>query len=543
MPALRGISWFLGAHQRTGMGDCLENALSSRAQQRTLLWSVKQRKREDQSAILRYAQNDRVFTELPCAQESDLMKFWGSCAAIPREVLPLVSMPGLKNEDPLPSKKLRLALLLSFGGLLALMVIAGLEALRLARQLHAQEEDIRRTLLAHSQPLLVLSSSICVYNDQVQEYLLSQDPQAEARAAEEFSRLSGEINSTLSKYPETRQPEERVLLESLQRLFAEQQGMVNPVLSWSREERHKQAWRFLHEQILPEQARIYATSEKIAVWNSHQLDAADHALFASFSDLQARQSRLLALALAAGLVLSLASAFYLLRLEQEGQRRYQELARSRSELEELSARLVDAQETERRSISRELHDEVGQSLGALLVEVGRLAAAIPSGAPQIKDHVDKIKAVAETAVQTVRNIALLLRPSMLDDLGLIAALEWQGREVSRRSEMEVEIQSAEVSENIPDEYRICIYRLVQEALNNAARHSSAKNAKVTVEQTADNILVNVWDDGRGFDPQRVRGLGILGMEERVRRLGGTFTIDSKPGSGTTLRAEFPRKTL
>jgi signal transduction histidine kinase len=128
---------------------------------------------------------------------------------------------------------------------------------------------------------------------------------------------------------------------------------------------------------------------------------------------------------------------------------------------------------------------------------------------------------------------------MLDDLGLIAALEWQGREVSRRSEMEVEVQSADVSEKIPDEYRICIYRLVQEALNNAARHSSAKNARVTVDQTADKILVSVFDDGRGFDPQRVRGLGILGMEERVRRLGGILNIDSKPGRGTTLKAEFP----
>ena len=467
------------------------------------------------------------------------MKFWASCAAVAREVLTLVSKPILQREDALPSRKLRLTLLLSFGGLLALMVIAGLEALRLARQLHAEEEDIRHTFLAHSQPLLFLSSSICVYNDRVEEYLLSEGPEAEGPAAEEFSRLNSEINSALNKFPESRQPEERALLESLQRLFAEQQGMANPVLSWSREERHKQAWRFLHEQILPEQARIHATSEKIALWNSRQLDAADQALLASFSALQARQSRFLAIALAAGFLLSLASAFYLFNLEQEGRRRYQELARSRSELAELSARLLDAQETERRSISRELHDEVGQSLGALLVEVGRLAASIPSGVPQIKDQVDKIRAVAETTVQTVRNIALLLRPSMLDDLGLIPALEWQGREVSRRSEMEVEVQSADISENIPDEYKICIYRLVQEALNNAARHSSAKNAKVTVEQTMDKILIRVSDDGRGFDPQRVRGLGILGMEERVRRLGGTFTIDSKLGTGTTLRAEFP----
>jgi signal transduction histidine kinase len=450
---------------------------------------------------------------------------------------------GLKSEDGWPSKKLRLTLLISFGGLLALMVVAGLEALRLARQLHTQEEAIRQTFLAHTQPLLVLSSSIYVYNDRMQEYLMSQEPQADGLTAEEFSRLTAEIKSTLKTYPENRQPEEVALLARLQQLFTEQQGMLNPVLSWSREERHKQALRFLSEQVLPQRSRILKTSEQIAHWNSQQLGAAAREMFTSFASLQMRQTRLLAVALSAGLVLSLASAVYLLRLEKEGQRRYQELARSRSELERLSARLVEAQETERRSISRELHDEVGQSLGALLVEVGRLAVSVPSDNAQMKGHVDRIKSVAETTVQTVRNIALLLRPSMLDDLGLIAALEWQGREVSRRSEMEVEIQSERVSEKIPDEYRICIYRLVQEALNNAARHSSAQNARVTVEQTANSILVGVFDDGRGFDPQRVRGLGILGMEERVRRLGGILTIESKPGAGTTLKAEFPLPQL
>ena len=451
--------------------------------------------------------------------------------------------PGLKSEGGWPSRKLRLTLLISFGGLLALMVIAGLGALRLARQLHTQEEEIRQAFLAHTQPLLVLSSSIYVYNDRIQEYLMSQEPQADGLTAEEFSRLTAEINSTLKTYPENRQPEERELLESLQQMFTEQQGMLNPVLSWSREERRRQALRFLNEEVLPQRLRIHETAEKIGLWNNQQLVAADREMFRSFASLQARQTRLLAIALAAGLVLSLASILYLLRLGEEAQRRYQELARSRGELEALSAQLVDAQETERRSISRELHDEVGQSLGALLVEVGRLAASVPSDNTHIMDHVDKIKSVAETTVQTVRNIALLLRPSMLDDLGLIAALEWQGREVSRRSEMEVEVRSADSSEKIPDEYRICIYRLVQQALNNAERHGSAKNAKVTIEQTANKILVCVFDDGRGFDPQRVRGLGILGMEERVRRLGGILTIDSKAGAGTTLRAEFPLSPL
>ena len=467
------------------------------------------------------------------------MDFSAPVDAVSMEVLSQVNEPDLKSEGGWPSGKLRLILLISFGGLLALMVIAGLDAFRLARQMHTEEEQIRQAFLAHTQPLLVLSSSIDVYNYRIEDYLMSQDPQSDGPTARDFSRLNAEINSTLRKYPANCQPEERALLESLKRSFTEQQGMVDPVLSWSQEERHRQAWRILNEQVLPQRSRIQATTEKIELWNTQQKGATDREMFASFTTLQARQTRLLAVVLTAGLVLSLASIFYLLRLGEEAARRYQELARSRAELEALSAQLVDAQETERRSISRELHDEVGQSLGALLVEVGRLAAAVPSDNPSIKDHVDKIQSVAETTVQTVRNIALLLRPSMLDDLGLIAALEWQGREVSRRSEMEVEVQSTGISEKIPEEYKICVYRLVQEALNNAARHSAAKNARVAVEQTANKILVSVFDDGRGFDPHRVRGLGLLGMEERVRRLGGIFTIDSKPGHGTTLKAEFP----
>jgi signal transduction histidine kinase len=128
---------------------------------------------------------------------------------------------------------------------------------------------------------------------------------------------------------------------------------------------------------------------------------------------------------------------------------------------------------------------------------------------------------------------------MLDDLGLAAALEWQGREVSRRSDIEVSVESENVPEDLPDEHKIYIYRLVQEALNNAVRHSGARNAKVAVERLAKSIVVRVTDDGRGFDPARTRGMGILGMEERVNRLGGTFRVESQPGKGATVTAEFP----
>ena len=182
---------------------------------------------------------------------------------------------------------------------------------------------------------------------------------------------------------------------------------------------------------------------------------------------------------------------------------------------------------------------MGQAIGALLVDIRRLAGALSTSQPELKTQLDHMNSVAEQTFQAVRNIALLLRPSMLDDLGLAAALEWQGREVSRRSEIEVAVETENVPEDLPDEYNICIYRLVQEALNNAVRHSGARNAKVVVEHSAKGIVVRVSDDGRGFDPVRTRGLGLLGMEERVKRLGGTVTLDSQPGRGVTVTAELP----
>src|ERR1019366_4588619 len=128
----------------------------------------------------------------------------------------------------------------------------------------------------------------------------------------------------------------------------------------------------------------------------------------------------------------------------------------------------------------------------------------------------------EGTVKMVRNITLLLRPSMLDDLGLIPALEWQAREASRHSGLRVDIAAGGVSDQLPDEYKTCIYRVVQEALHNVARHAAAGSVRIVAQQEPQRLVLSIQDDGRGFDPERTRGLGLLGMEERVANLGGTL---------------------
>jgi signal transduction histidine kinase len=208
----------------------------------------------------------------------------------------------------------------------------------------------------------------------------------------------------------------------------------------------------------------------------------------------------------------------------------------------LSQRLVAAQELERKSISRELHDEVGQSLNALLVDAGNLQKRIPDNDAQSRELLDSIRRLADTCVNEIRDIALLLRPSMLDDLGLTAAIQWQAREVSRRSGLAVKVTAEAEADGLPEDLSICLYRVAQEALQNIARHAQAKTVHIDLKQNPGSLVLTVRDDGVGFDAVNVRGLGTVGMEERLRQMGGVLRVTSQPGQGTTVVAEVPIPT-
>jgi signal transduction histidine kinase len=183
---------------------------------------------------------------------------------------------------------------------------------------------------------------------------------------------------------------------------------------------------------------------------------------------------------------------------------------------------------------------VGQALSAVLVELRNLSAeSAIQGDEQSRGHVETVKNLAENSVRVVRNMALLLRPSMLDDLGLVPALRWQAREVSKRTSMEVSVAAELVSDDLPDAYKTCIYRVVQEALNNCSRHARAARVHIRVRQEPSRLSLSIQDDGQGFDARQTKGLGLLGMEERVARLGGKCEIHSALGSGTIVAVELP----
>jgi signal transduction histidine kinase len=449
------------------------------------------------------------------------------------------SDPGAWREPTPPSSKLRWLFLSVSVLLLALLLVSGVLAVRFLSEMRTQELAATRALAERTRALSGLWLSIQSYDQAVQQFVAQTAADRDAEARRLLDQLTLQIDSGFDRYPSVRDSEEDALLNGMRGIFSQQRTLYVTILAARPAERRRQAESMLAARLVPVQKQILDWSGKLQVWNGERLQQADLSLVTQFANLQGGLSRVLAIGFGSGLLLVLGGMAYIVRLDRQTRARYAELARSQHALQQLSARLVDAQETERRSISRELHDEVGQSLGALLVDIGRLSTMLSGGHPEVKTQLDNLKSVAEQTFQTVRNIALLLRPSMLDDLGLAAALEWQGREVSRRSQIEVAVESDSVPEDLPDEYKVYIYRLVQEALNNAVRHSGARNAKVVVERMEKSIVVRVTDDGRGFDPARSRGMGILGMEERVKRLGGTLRVESQPGKGATVTADLP----
>ncbi|MGI8960512.1 MAG: sensor histidine kinase, partial [Bryobacteraceae bacterium] len=240
-----------------------------------------------------------------------------------------------------------------------------------------------------------------------------------------------------------------------------------------------------------------------------------------------------------GFLIAGGSTAYLARLERISEKQKRRSEQAEFELRRLSNQLVRVQEDERKTISRELHDEVGQILTGLRMELGSLSRG--EGHDRFRERLDSVKALAEDALRAVRNLALLLRPSMLDDLGLGPAMRWQVKEVSRRSGIPVCIEIQGDLNALPETHRICLYRAIQEALTNCTKHSQATRVAITVTQEANLISASIQDNGRGLpeDSVRTRGLGLVGLEERVRALQGKLTISSQNGAGTLIRVDLP----
>ena len=220
------------------------------------------------------------------------------------------------------------------------------------------------------------------------------------------------------------------------------------------------------------------------------------------------------------------------------------LRRQQDELRELSAQVLEAREEEKTLIARELHDELGQLLTAMKMDLSWLRERLPRTDPALEDKAQQMNEVLDQTVGSVRRIAADLRPLMLDDLGLADAAGWLVEDFARRSGIEcrIDLPPAERLEALGRDTSVTVYRVLQEALTNIARHSGAKHAWAALEAANGALTLEIEDDGRGItlaEMTKSRSLGVKGMRERVLYLGGELEVSRAPRGGTRVRARVP----
>lgn len=233
-----------------------------------------------------------------------------------------------------------------------------------------------------------------------------------------------------------------------------------------------------------------------------------------------------------------------LALAIEKARLFEQIRADRERLHTLSSQLMEAQETERRHIARELHDEIGQALTAVKINLQAVQRSLGDNA--VAFPIQESISVVEDALQQVRNLSLDLRPSLLDDLGLVSALRWYVDRYAQRSGVVAEFSTDSYpAQRLPNIETAC-FRIVQEALTNVMRHAQARQVSVKLHQRQEDLHLSISDNGVGFDVQTARtraaqggSLGLLGMEERALLVGGQLKIKSKQGGGTEINAHFP----
>jgi signal transduction histidine kinase len=397
----------------------------------------------------------------------------------------------------------RLLLISSLGGLLLLMAGTGIAALAIFHRIRTGETELRARFAERSAGLEKIRRGIYLSGTLARDYFAEPDGPDAAALLDRLANTERETKASLAQYDSELRGEVIAYWKVLD-LMAEM----------ARKRHGAGVDAYFRHQLALRRETMRHIADGIGAALDREWKQGQAELAAMYGRFRLIFGAGLALVIALGLAVSIAAVRRLVRLESQ--------ARS------LAAQLVRAQEQERRAIARELHDEIGQALSGILLDLGRAPAPI-----------ETIAASVERIVDEVRRIALSLRPSMLDDLGLVPALEWQAREVGGRTGLSVQIQAEESAGDLPEAHRTCIYRVVQEALQNIARHAGAKRVRIGLHKAARSVSLQVEDDGKGFAVGRSRGLGLLGMEERVAQLGGRLRVQSEPGRGTTVTAELP----
>lgn len=434
-------------------------------------------------------------------------------------------------------------LLVGLLSLLALIVFSAIAAARMADQTYREMAAIHASHQASEENLNQIKSDIFLASIYLRDFLLDPSNENAGYYRGQLRRCQSSAQSRLEQIAKLTGNVEKARLTELDSQMRSYWGSLEPVFEWSAEEKSRSRFAFIRRDVLPRRQHLLTIAEDIQALYSRDYMRERERVNSSTSRFKRYSRNLVLFTLALGLVVTVLTVHRTVRLERRAAEQQVRTERAEHELRRLSQRLVKAQEAERKRLSRELHDEVGQMLTGLRLALGQLGELRHGSQQQFDAHLLEAKATTEQTLRVVRELAMGLRPSMLDDLGLGPALKWQAREVSRHAGIDVDIRITEPMDGLHDEHRTCLYRVVQESLTNCVRHSGARHVTVELgfEPGSGMIALAVQDDGTGFVPSDslAKGLGLIGMEERVRELGGSMMIQSVPGTGTSLRVRLP----
>jgi signal transduction histidine kinase len=416
---------------------------------------------------------------------------------------------------------------LGLGSLVVLIVVSMLASARTADAIYAQLDQLNNHHRRVEENLRRLRSDVNLSGIFVRDYLLDVARERAPEYREQIAEFRRTNMATLDELRKLVQQEDQIA--SLQAKLDDYWATFEPLFDWTVTEKIIRSAAFLRREVVPRREAALTIAREIEELNNKNLAAQRQEVERRQGAVRAQLRAWLWQTVLLGLGVSIVVVWRLRVLEGRSDR-------AEHQMRELSQRLVNAQEEERKHLSRELHDHVAQVLTGLRMELGRIERLSPPMAPAVAE----CKKLVDAMFQTVRSLALGLRPSMLDDLGLQAALEWLVRDFMSRYAIDVHLTMTGDFDRLPENHRTCVYRVVQEALTNCVRHADARHIAVAVAMAESELLLSVRDDGIGLNPaHRGRGLGLIGIDERVKELHGTVTLSTDKPRGTTIAVRLP----
>jgi signal transduction histidine kinase len=426
----------------------------------------------------------------------------------------------------------RVALLLGFASVFGLWLLWGVQLLRDLERIQDNVRNVQQAYVRGEQALLKVRTNVLLGSIYLRDALIDNAQPRRDYYRAELTRLRDEIEPILLAYVRQTETPEREqwarLQEELRQYWTSREIAFADTTTTSID-----AYLLLRKSVVPKRDGVLQIVDQLSALQSAAYERQEMETDALYTAVWARILLIGAVTLVVACFAAVLAFRHVSRLQRQVEKQQLGEQQARHDLERLSARLVDVQERERRELSRELHDAIGQALTAVKMDLGIALRGHLNERTRVA--LDEAKDITETTLQSIRDLSQLLHPSMLDDFGLPETLAAYLKRFSERTGIRAQLTGT-LPNRLPSQIEAGVYRIIQEAMNNVARHSAATECTVSLGATDQELRVVVADNGRGIRSVDIggngHGLGLIAMRERAQAQSGSFAIGPRPGGGT-----------